>query len=66
MTTTVQPRTLQVKGYGTVSEPHRHLAHFPEGLRPAQDHVLRAFAKEHTGTADLAIGSWEHFAAITC
>lgn len=28
---------------------------FPNGLRPAQDHVLKAFASEHTGTADLAI-----------
>jgi len=25
-------------------------------LRPAQDHLLRTFAAEHTGTADLAIG----------
>lgn len=28
---------------------------FRDGLRPAQDHVLRAFAEEHTATADLAI-----------
>jgi Rad3-related DNA helicase len=29
---------------------------FRTGLRPAQDRVLRTFAAEHTGTADLAIG----------
>lgn len=28
---------------------------FPDGLRPAQAHVLDRFAKDHTGTSDVGI-----------